>query len=454
MSVIKRHDGPATRVIWIRALMIIALVCMLFSMGLWVYITLPSFIVSNTHRIVVKHQPPPVSDKNQVEVTATAKQYMGALLAQHYDVMWSMLHPQVQAIWPNQNAFVTYWKTRFHDYTLKGFLSGNVSSLPYWINPETMVQYNNVEMMPVSLQFVLKVKPLLSLAPQFLHPNHLFQNLPLIVQRSTAQNGSTHAGQWLILDGGPADLEAPILPPMLPASRTVHVPILMYHHISDVPTKNVLDLSLTVTPTIFNKQLDHLKARHYHSITFNQLFAALYYGGPLPTKPIILTFDDGYDDAYKFAYPALKAHGFSSMFYIITGKVGWKGQMTWDQMREMLVNGMQMGSHTIHHVDIGQVLLNSLAQAQQEVHISQVDMEQHLGIAIQQFCYPSGEPFRHGSMLLRRLVMALLAANGYVGATTDPGETGVIQSSKSPLALLRVRIDGRASLQNFMLSLP
>jgi len=199
--------------------------------------------------------------------------------------------------------------------------------------------------------------------------------------------------------------------------------------------------------------MDYLTSHNYHTITLNQLFDALYYDGPLPSRPIILTFDDGYEDAYTNAYPILQAHGYSGMFYIITGKVGWQGQMNWSQLHEMLNNGMQVGSHTVHHVDIGQMWLHSPAQADQEVSLSQMDLQNHLGISIQQFCYPFGEPFHHGSRALQQAILALLAEHGYVGATTDPPPLGNTQNGLNPLMLLRTRVDGRESLQAFIKSL-
>jgi peptidoglycan/xylan/chitin deacetylase (PgdA/CDA1 family) len=226
----------------------------------------------------------------------------------------------------------------------------------------------------------------------------------------------------------------------------------MYHYISTVPAHDPDPMerkSLSVSPQIFGQQLDYLKAQNFHSITFNQLMANLYYNIILPPSPVILTFDDGYDDAYSAAYPILKAHGYSGMFYIISGKVGWKGQASWDQLREMLDNGMQMGSHTIHHVDMGSVYQASKLQAQQEVQISQQTLQQNLGIVIQHFCYPNGGPFKGNNRQLQQKVVSLLAANGYIDATTDPGPTGIIQDNLQPFALLRLRIDGRSSMQFF-----
>lgn len=88
--------------------------------------------------------------------------------------------------------------------------------------------------------------------------------------------------------------------------------------------------------------MDYLELHGYHTITFNQLFNALYYGGPLPARPIMLTFDDGSIDHYQFAYPILQQHHFSGMFYIVTGKVGDDSHMNWSQLAEMLAHGMQV----------------------------------------------------------------------------------------------------------------
>jgi peptidoglycan/xylan/chitin deacetylase (PgdA/CDA1 family) len=397
----------------------------------------------------------PVPQTYQQETATTAQQFMTALLNHQYATMWTMLHPQVQAVWPGKAAYISYWQTRFQDYTLQRFVLGKARWLDQWVNPETMIAYNQVIEVPTSL--LLEPGQAIQLQsqapPEDLHPDQVFQNLPFIVQQVPAADKAKKS-RWLILAGGPADLEASILPPVQSASTAVQVPILMYHHISDVVPPTSLGTSLTITPTFFGQQLDYLQKRGYHTITFNQLFDALYYGGPLPSHPIILTFDDGYDDAFHFAFPRLKAHGFSGMFYIITGKVGWSAYLNWKQIRTMLKGGMQIGSHTIHHVDMGSLVLYSQDLAQQELQKSQEALQNHLGTVIQQFCYPSGEPFNHGSLAARQQIVSLLASDGYVGATTDPGMTGTYQNSTDPFVLLRIRVDGRSDLQFFMDSLP
>ena len=81
-------------------------------------------------------------------------------------------------------------------------------------------------------------------------------------------------------------------------------------------------------------------------------------------------------------------------------------------------------------------------------------MQIRLGGIIQQFCYPTGEPFHHYKPVVQQAIMALLEQDSYIGATTDPPPVGMTQDSQKPFILLRVRVDGRESLQEYFNSLP
>jgi len=390
----------------------------------------------------------------QTATETTARQYMTAFLHRQYNAMWSLLNPNMQALWPDESAFAHFWQARFQGYTLQRFTIGAARWLPKWVYPETMKEYDDVLAVPVSL--ALHPGAAItnnSLAPpEDKNPTPLYQNLSLIVRPVL-----DHAGRptrWLVLDGGPADPEAPILPPMHPAYVSVEAPIMMYHHVSNVIPTDVLGMSLTVKNTLFQQQLAYLKQHNYHTITFNQLFDALYFGGPLPVHPIILTFDDGYKDVFTFAYPLLKEYGFTGTFNIISGYVQSPGYLSWGDIKGMLIGGMQIASHTVHHYSLGPLVAYAPAEAQYELQHSKATLQQQLGITIQQFCYPSGSPFRGGTLSEQQTIVAMLSADGYIGATTDPGQTGVYQSSLSPFALLRTRVDGRSNLQTFEYSLP
>src|SRR2546427_3210026 len=130
--------------------------------------------------------PTPISETYQdtLEVQAIAQKYMRALLEQNYAEMWSLLFPGMQAKWMNERAFATFWRTRFQDYTLQGFSLGHVQHLSFWVDPETMAQYNGVEELPVSLQLQPKLTSThTQLPPEDLHPSQVLQNLPFVVQR-------------------------------------------------------------------------------------------------------------------------------------------------------------------------------------------------------------------------------------------------------------------------------
>lgn len=394
------------------------------------------------------------------EIEQLGQRYMSDLLQQNYAAMWTMLHPDLQKMWTGESAFSAYWQQRFHDFRLNSFKTGQVSNLSFWTNPETMQQYNHVSAMPVSLDLEpVDTSAAGTFSDATLQARQLFRNLPFIVQHIAPGPGQGGNGTWLILDGGPADLEAPILPPANPVAKKITVPILMYHYISNVPAKDKANphsyrAGLSVAPTIFSQQLDYFTSLGYHSITFNQLFDALYYNGPLPTRPIIFSFDDGYLDAYTHAYPILKAHGYSGMFYIITGKVGWEGQASWSQLQEMATNGMQMGSHTITHRAMGEVWQRSPSAARYELEKSRQDLEEHLHMVIQQFCYPSGDPLNKNPKLATTQaqitgVTSLLQATGYVGAANDPRVASSSQDSLEPFIIHRIRVIGSKTLENF-----
>jgi peptidoglycan/xylan/chitin deacetylase (PgdA/CDA1 family) len=253
---------------------------------------------------------------------------------------------------------------------------------------------------------------------------------------------------WRVLVAGPADLEAPILVPSSPPSTKQLVPIFMYHHVSDLPVSNYLDFGLTVTTANFNAQLDWLQEQGYQSITQTELFDALYYGKALPKHPMILTFDDGYQDVFTNALPALLAHHYRGVFYIITGMIGGN-YMTWPQVRILAQDGMQVSSHTIHHINIGQP--PSWTTTQNELLVSKQTLESQLKQPVQFFCYPTGEPFHHDSVYEQQIVLADLYQDGYVSATLDPfSYDSVIQNAQTPYQLPRIRVSGGESLQLFV----
>src|SRR5262249_41076209 len=120
-----------------------------------------------------------------------------------------------------------------------------------------------------------------------------------------------------------AALSGPVLtlPSSLP-NRTLTVPILMYHRIDVVkPSLPAITQRLTVDPRVFERQLEWLRGHGWHTTPQLQLFDALEHGGPLPSKPVVLTFDDGYRDVFGKAMPILTRLHMRATAYVITGRI-------------------------------------------------------------------------------------------------------------------------------------
>src|SRR5205085_6242065 len=135
-----------------------------------------------------------------------------------------------------------------------------------------------------------------------------------------------------------------------------------------------------VTPKAFAQQMAYLVSGGYTTVTLDDVIQAVLTGKALPQRPVVLTFDDGYEDFYTAAFPVLEQDGLKATSFIITGRVGMSDYLTWDQMKAMQASGLvQFESHTVHHVDMSQI---SLVRAQKELTDSKVALEEHLGVVV------------------------------------------------------------------------
>jgi peptidoglycan/xylan/chitin deacetylase (PgdA/CDA1 family) len=184
------------------------------------------------------------------------------------------------------------------------------------------------------------------------------------------------------------------------------VPILLYHSISeDVPAKFA---DWAVPPRMFAEHMAYLSENRYTPITVTR-FAASITGnnGPLPDRPVVLTFDDGFADFYTDALPILKQYGFEATLYIPGGLVGasnhrlydesGKHLLDWDQIAEIGETGIECGAHSYSHPQLDTL---SIASARREVFHSKEVLENRLGRRITSFSYPHG----YYSKAVRRLV--------------------------------------------------
>jgi peptidoglycan/xylan/chitin deacetylase (PgdA/CDA1 family) len=166
------------------------------------------------------------------------------------------------------------------------------------------------------------------------------------------------------------------------------VPILCYHQIRDwKPTDSKVSKTYIVPPSVFAAQMLMLKDSGYHTISPDQLYAYLISGARLPSKPIILSFDDTDLDQFTVAYPEMKKYGFKGLFFIMTVSLGRPHYMSREQVRTLSDDGNVIGSHTWDHHNVKKYEGNDW--------IIQLDkptktLEQITGKNIRYFAYPFG----------------------------------------------------------------
>lgn len=245
--------------------------------------------------------------------------------------------------------------------------------------------------------------------------------------------------------GGRASFPAepdPLALGLIPMGRqSIRVPILMYHYIRTNPVVgDGLGFNLSVRPDDFKAQMDWLDANGYHPIDLTDLRAYLQNERPLPSKPIVLTFDDGYEDMYTAAYPVLKEHHFKAVSYVISGFVGSSHNVSRDQIIEMDHNGIEIAAHTFSHMDLTKLSPDRLRF---EIQQSKRDLEDITGHPILDFCYPAGK--------FNANVVQAAEAAGFQSATTTQG--GFVHSFGDRMTWTRVRVSGGESLPAFISSL-
>jgi peptidoglycan/xylan/chitin deacetylase (PgdA/CDA1 family) len=136
-----------------------------------------------------------------------------------------------------------------------------------------------------------------------------------------------------------------------PSEKWRGVPVLMYHRVDAAVPRDAVGRDLTVEPAAFEAQLRYLRAHHIATLTAAELAGALA-RGRRPERAIVLTFDDGYDDAASTALPLLVRYGARGTFYVSSGFVGTPRHLTWRAMRAMRAAGMEIACHGTEHLDL------------------------------------------------------------------------------------------------------
>jgi peptidoglycan/xylan/chitin deacetylase (PgdA/CDA1 family) len=225
-------------------------------------------------------------------------------------------------------------------------------------------------------------------------------------------------------------------------ARRMKVPILMFHVVTAAP-RGAAHPQLWVSQQTFAAEMRGLRRAGYHAISLRQAFDAWQHGGPLPRKPVVISFDDGYLSQFRFARPVLRALGWPGVLNLELRNLG-KGGLTEREVRVLLGDGWELDSHTLTHPDLTTI---TDTQLRTELAGSRRALRRRFGPRVAEFfCYPAG---RYDA----RVVAAVRAA-GYRGATTvDEG----LGAAGDPFTLKRVRVNARdtpASLLRHLASQP
>jgi len=231
---------------------------------------------------------------------------------------------------------------------------------------------------------------------------------------------------------------APTLEPQwyMQGPGEVLVPILLYHHIAVLQSENIYYIS----PDAFERQMNLLHEWGYTTISVELMVRAIKQGAELPSKPVIITFDDGSESIFTNALPIMQKYDFTGTVYIVYNFVGIRNYMNPDQIRGLYASGWEIGSHSLSHAD----LTERPDRQMDEIVESRRKLQSLLGVPISSFAYPFGA-YDENSVYYARYA-------GYVAALGLGYES--LQSNRNLFYLYRQAVKGSDDLRTFALLLP
>ncbi|WP_320779527.1 polysaccharide deacetylase family protein [Streptomyces sp. CRN 30] len=216
----------------------------------------------------------------------------------------------------------------------------------------------------------------------------------------------------------------------------------MYHAVAVEP--NDATRALSVTPAAFAEQMAMVAERGMTPLTTAELAAAWRTGRPLPARPVLVTFDDGYEGVHRHALPVLAGHGFPATLFVSTGWLrgpydtggALDTMLGWGQVRELAGAGVEIGGHSHTHPQLDQLGAERLRH--ELVHCREIVTDQ-LGTAPMSFAYPYGYSDRRVRAAVRETGYAQALAVGNAPARRAQG----------PYALRRVTVRRSTGAEEF-----
>jgi peptidoglycan/xylan/chitin deacetylase (PgdA/CDA1 family) len=235
------------------------------------------------------------------------------------------------------------------------------------------------------------------------------------------------------------------------SNRAPSIPILMYHSVSDGSEGNGSEAKreaaahpyyrTSTSPQRFAEQLQYLHGSGYRTVSLAEAVSALRGQSPVAGKQVVITFDDGYQDFYRHAFPVLSQCGFSATVFLPTAYIGdspvsFKGRdcLTWAEVRELNHYGIRFGSHTVTHPQLRELCR---AAINDEISGSKKTIEEKLGCEADSFAYPYAFPQTDTDF--RNMLRDLLVDAGYRNGVCTI--VGLARSESDPFFIERLPVN-------------
>jgi len=175
----------------------------------------------------------------------------------------------------------------------------------------------------------------------------------------------------------------------------IRIPILLYHRVDQEAVKK--RRPFCVHPDDFKQQMEWLKQQGFQTISLNAFHRYYTQGEPVPAKPIIVTFDDGFYCNYSRVYPIMKELDYTATIFLATdlmrseGEKGFEaydGFMNWNEIRKMQCDGFSFEAHGCSHQALPTL---SLEKAEHEIRESRKIIKKMLNTEVDFYCYPYGQ---------------------------------------------------------------
>jgi peptidoglycan/xylan/chitin deacetylase (PgdA/CDA1 family) len=243
-------------------------------------------------------------------------------------------------------------------------------------------------------------------------------------RQATLTGGSSATKGARTSSGSPASASGTGAPGKRP------VPILMYHVIAAPPAGAPFP-GLYVPPEEFAAQMQALKGAGWHAVTMDQMKAYWTRGVPLgPGKPIVLSFDNGYNSQYTQALPVLRRLGWVGVENLqLSGLPPSQGGLGAQQVKGLLAAGWELDTQGFSHADL---IVLSAEALHYQVATARTVLQRRYHVPVNWFCYPSGH--------YDGTVIAAVRAAGYAGSTTVV--PGWAHPGDDPYRLHRLRVLG------------